>query len=162
MNKLITIFILLFSIPALAELPVIPVSAEDQAALLESDSPELAANKKLVYDMWRSLVVARHVDSADMYLTESYMQHNPNAKTGLEGVKAYFRSAGVEPQEIKDTIDDLVAIMAEGDMVTMAFARELDNPKAPGEKYHTTWFDMFRVEDGKIAEHWDPAMIAAP
>ena len=71
MNKMFTIILLLFSISALAELPVIPVPAEDQAALLESDSPELAANKKLVYDMWRSLVVARHVDAADMYLTES-------------------------------------------------------------------------------------------
>jgi predicted SnoaL-like aldol condensation-catalyzing enzyme len=162
MNKLFTIFLLLFSIPALSELPVIAVAAEDQAAMLKSDSPELAANKKLVYDLWRTLVVARHVDSADMYLTEDYMQHNPNAKTGLAGVKAYFSRAGMEPRPIKDTVDDLVAIIAEGDMVTMAFAREFDNPKMPGEKYHTTWFDMFRVEDGKVAEHWDPATITAP
>jgi predicted SnoaL-like aldol condensation-catalyzing enzyme len=162
MKALITTFLFIISFSVLAELPVIPVPADQQAALLESDYPELAANKKLVYDLWRKLVVARHVEAADDYLTEDYMQHNPNAKTGIEGVKAYFTSPGVTPIPIKDTIDDLVAIIAEGDMVMMAFARELDNPRAPGEKFHTTWFDMFRIENGRIAEHWDPATIAAP
>ncbi len=162
MNKLITLIILLISIPAFSALPVLPVPAEDQAALLESDSAELATNKRLVYDLWRTLVVARHVDAADDFLTHDYMQHNPNAETGLEGVKAYFRASGAEPQPIKDTVDDLVAIFAEGDMVIMAFAVEVDDPRAPGEIYTTTWFDMFRVEDGLIAEHWDPARIATP
>ena len=85
MKKLITTFaVMLFSIPVFAELPVIPVPGEDQAALLESDDPQLAANKKLVYDLWRELVVARQVEAADKYLTESYMQHNPNARTGRD------------------------------------------------------------------------------
>jgi predicted SnoaL-like aldol condensation-catalyzing enzyme len=26
------------------------------------------------------------------------------------------------------------------------------------KKYATTWFDLFRIVDGKIAEHWDPAV----
>ena len=162
MNKLIALALCLFALPAFSALPVVPVPAEDQAALLESDSPELAANKRLVYDLWRTLVVARHIDEADRFLTQDYMQHNPNAETGLEGVKAYFRAAGIEPQPIKDTIDDLVAIFAEGDMVIMAFAREHDDPRSPGQTYSTTWFDMFRIENGKIAEHWDPATVAPP
>jgi len=32
------------------------------------------------------------------------------------------------------------------------------DPKGPAKKYTTTWFDMFRIENGKIAEHWDPAL----
>jgi hypothetical protein len=35
--------------------------------------------------------------------------------------------------------------------------REYDDPGIPGETYTTTWFDMFRIADGKIVEHWDPA-----
>lgn len=162
MKILITSLLCLFSLSVLAELPVIPVPGPQQAALLESDDPVLAANKKLVYDLWRKLIVARQIEAADEYLTEDYMQHNPNAKTGREGVKAYFSRPGVKPMPVKDTIDDLVAIIAEGDLVMMAFARELDNPRAPGETFHTTWFDMFRIENGKIAEHWDPATIEAP
>ena len=51
----------------------------------------------------------------------------------------------------------LVAIVADGDYVVLAFARENADPADSAKKYTTTWFDMFRVQDGKIAEHWDPA-----
>jgi Ca2+-transporting ATPase len=44
-----------------------------------------------------------------------------------------------------------------GDLVVLAFARENTDPKDAAKKYTTTWFDMFRIEHGKIAEHWDPA-----
>ena len=57
-------------------------------------------------------------------------------------------------------IADLVAITADAGYVTMAFRREMDNPNADGT-YTTTWFDMFRVEDGMIAEHWDYGTISA-
>jgi len=40
--------------------------------------------------------------------------------------------------------------------------RELDNPRKPGEKYTTTWFDMWRFKDGKADEHWDYGTIAPP
>jgi predicted SnoaL-like aldol condensation-catalyzing enzyme len=46
---------------------------------------------------------------------------------------------------------------AEGDLVVLSFVRELADPKDPAKKYTTTWFDMFRIEGGKIAEHWDGA-----
>ena len=52
----------------------------------------------------------------------------------------------------------LVAVLGEGDMVVLAFARENPDPKDATRKYTTTWFDMFRIEGGKIAEHWDPAL----
>jgi len=35
--------------------------------------------------------------------------------------------------------------------------RERDDPRVKGKKYTTTWFDMLRFQDGKIAEHWDSA-----
>ena len=37
----------------------------------------------------------------------------------------------------------------------LAFAREHPDPKDPSARYTTTWFDMFRIKDGKIVEHWD-------
>ena len=56
---------------------------------------------------------------------------------------------------MQDTIDGLVAIVAEGDLVTMSFVRECQDPRNEGGTYTTTWFDMFRVTDGMITEHWD-------
>jgi predicted SnoaL-like aldol condensation-catalyzing enzyme len=55
----------------------------------------------------------------------------------------------------------LVAIVAEGDLVVLSFVRELDDPNKPGEKYTSTWFDMFRVENNKVAEHWDYGTLRA-
>ncbi|HEY8520107.1 MAG TPA: nuclear transport factor 2 family protein [Gammaproteobacteria bacterium] len=135
--------------------PVVALPPEAQKALLESDDPQLAANKKLVWDMWRHFLQAGRIDDADKYLAPEYHQHNPNAETGLEGVKAYFRAAGRQPTEVKDYIDRLVSIVAERDLVVLALVRE--GVDKDGNPYTTTWFDMFRIADGKIVEHWDTA-----
>ncbi|HEX5229985.1 MAG TPA: nuclear transport factor 2 family protein [Bryobacteraceae bacterium] len=149
----------LLAAPAFAALPVTP--APDQAALLKSKDPKLAANKKVAYDFFRIILRARHLDETGKYMREDYIQHNPNADTGMAGFKAYFQKLG-GPQPVKDSVDGLVAIQAEGDYVTLSFVRPYDDPVKKGEKYTTTWFDMFRMKDGKIAEHWDCATKAAP
>jgi len=40
-------------------------------------------------------------------------------------------------------------------LVILSFVNELEDPNDKNSKYTTTWFDMFRIQDGKIAEHWD-------
>jgi len=135
--------------------PVVAISPEAQRALLASSDPQLAANKKLAWDMWRNFLQAGRIDSADTYLAPEYHQHNPNAETGLEGVKAYFRAANRAPEEVKNHIDRLVSIIAERDLVVFALVRE--GKDKDGKAYTTTWFDMFRIANGKIVEHWDTA-----
>jgi predicted SnoaL-like aldol condensation-catalyzing enzyme len=135
--------------------PVVAISPQAQRQLLDSSDPKLAANKKLVWDMWRSFLQAGRLDDADKYLAPEYHQHNPNAETGLEGVKAYFRAQNRTPDPVKDSIDRLVSIVAERDLVVLALVRE--GMDKDGKPYTTTWFDMFRVANGKIVEHWDTA-----
>jgi predicted SnoaL-like aldol condensation-catalyzing enzyme len=157
MNRLHAIFALaIFCAPVFAALPVVPAS--DQAALLRSSDPKLAANKKLAYDFFRVVLRARHLDQAEKFMTDDYIQHNPNAETGIKGFKDFFTRLG-PPQAIEATVPGLVAIQAEGDYVTLSFVREYDNPKDKGKKYTTTWFDMFRIVNGKIVEHWDSATM---
>jgi predicted SnoaL-like aldol condensation-catalyzing enzyme len=100
------------------------------------------------------------LDQAEKYMRDDYIQHNPNAETGIKGFKEYFTKLG-GPKPVPDTLPDLVSIQAEGDMVTLSLVREYDEPGKPGQKYTSTWFDMFRIQDGKIAEHWDNATKAA-
>jgi predicted SnoaL-like aldol condensation-catalyzing enzyme len=145
--------------PAFAALPV--VAAKNQDALLKSSDPKLAANKKIAYDFYRIVLRGWRLDQAEHYMREDYMQHNPNADTGIKGFKAYFEKLG-GPLPIQDTLPDLVSIMAEGDMVTLLLVREYDEPGKPGQKYTSTWFDTFRIQDGKIAEHWDNATKPVP
>ena len=47
-----------------------------------------------------------------------------------------------------------MSIVAERDIVILAFAKQHAGPNDPSQHYTTTWFDMFRVADGKIVEHW--------
>ena len=136
---------------ALAQLPV--EAHRNQQLLLASADPALAANKRLVYDFWREVLQAHHVDRTPQYLAESYIQHNPNVPTGRAAFMEFFSRFPAEP--IKDSIDDLVSIVAERDLVVLAFRRELPDLAREGQTYTTTWFDMFRIADGKIVEHWD-------
>jgi predicted SnoaL-like aldol condensation-catalyzing enzyme len=137
--------------PAAAQLPV--EVHPNQLQLLASDDPKLAANKKLVFDFWREVLQARNVERAPEFMVEGYIQHNPTVPTGRA---AFMKVFGQLPkQAVKPTIDDLVSIVAEGDLVVLGFRRTLPDLQNEGQTYTTTWFDMLRIENGKIAEHWD-------
>jgi len=157
-NILFTIgaLVLLFSsAKTSAQLPVKPLAP--QSELLKSDDPALAKNKKLVYDMWREFLEGGHMELAEKYFAEDYMQHNPLAGTGRKALVEFF-SRFSKPKEIADSIkSSVVAIVAEKDLVMLSFVREMIDPVDKTKKYTTTWFDMFRIENGKIAEHWDCA-----
>ena len=143
--------VLLLCGAAAAQLPV--VAASDQQRLLASADPRLAANKKLVYDFWREVMEAHDVERAPAYLAEGFVQHDPNVPTGRA---EFVRSLGQAPkQPAKPTIDDLVSIVAEGNLVVLGFRRVLPDLAQEGQTYTTTWFEMLRVENGKIAERWD-------
>ena len=125
--------------------------------LLMSPDARLAANKRLVYNFWREVFEGGHMELAKKYMAESYIQHNPNVPTGRAAFVDFF-SKFSKPKPIEPKVKaPLVAIVAEGDVVVLSFVREETDPKDATKKYTTTWFDMFRIEGGKIAEHWDAA-----
>lgn len=141
------------SFAARAEVPV--TANANHAQMLSSADPKLAVNKQLVYDFWREVFEGRNLDLAEKYLTDTYIQHNPNVPTGRSGFVEFFQKFS-KPKPIQSRVKaPLVAILAEGDLVTLVFVSELPHPRDTGTKYTTTWFDMFRIENGKIAEHWD-------
>ena len=149
-------FAVFLSASSLGQVAVTP--APDQSALLASPDPRLEENKRLVYNFWREVFEAGHMELAEKYMAESYVQHNPNVPTGRAAFVEFF-SKFKKPKDIEPKVAaPLVSITAEGSIVVFSFARELSDPKDPSKKYTTTWFDMFRLENGKIAEHWDPAV----
>jgi predicted SnoaL-like aldol condensation-catalyzing enzyme len=132
--------------------------AQSQKSMLYSEVPQLAKNKKLVYDFWRLVLECGHLELAPQYMTETYIQHNPNVPTGRQGFIDFF-SKFAKALPIVDTIQSpLIAIVAEGDRVVLSFKAVLPDPKDPSKRYITTSFEMLRVENGKIAEHWDSAL----
>lgn len=153
--------------PLLAQEPVVPPA--DQDALFHSSDPKLDANKQVAMHIVRDLLQCAHWELADKYLTQRYIQHNPNAKSGLAGVLVYFngmiKAGKIKPKPLAQHVDDnVVSVVAEGDLVTVAYARPYHlNPNDPSSPtYTTTWFDQWRILNGKADEHWDPATKAPP
>ena len=142
--------------PAVAQMPV--VAGADHEAMLASSDARLAVNKRLVYNFWREVFEGGHLELAEKYMAESYIQHNPGVPTGRAAFVEFF-SRFAKPKAIEPRVKaPLVAVLADGNLVLLAFVREEADPKDVAKKYTTTWFDMFRVENGRIAEHWDPAV----
>ena len=156
MKKSMLLFALLVGTAVHAQVPV--AANPDHEAMLRSSDPQLAKNKRFVYDFWREVFEAAQMEHAPKYLAEGYIQHNPRVPTGRQAFIDFFNKVR-KPAPIEARIKaPLVSITAEGDLVTLAFVREYPEPQDASKKYTTTWFDMFRIVDGRIAEHWDPAV----
>jgi predicted SnoaL-like aldol condensation-catalyzing enzyme len=143
--------------PAVAQEAV--VGAPDEDALYKDADPRLNAMKQVAYHIEKELLQAGHWEMANQFLTDRYIQHNPNAKSGLPGVIYFFTQVlKVQPKPIPDKVHvNTVAVIAEGDLVTVMTAKAVNNAQDPSKSYTTTWFDTWRIKDGKADEHWDPA-----
>jgi len=134
--------------------PVVGVANPE--SLFTDTNPKLNTNKQATLHIMKDLLQCNHWNEADKWLTTRYVQHNPNVRSGREGVVKFF---GTRPRTA--TCDKLntkiVAVLADGDLVTVVIPRELKDPKDPSKTYTTTWFDMWRFVNGKADEHWDPA-----
>jgi predicted SnoaL-like aldol condensation-catalyzing enzyme len=141
----------------MAQEPV--VGATDADALFHSPNAHLNANMQVAYHIEKDLLEANHWDLADRYLTQRYLQHNPNAASGLTSVINYFtqvRKVQATPIPAKLGIP-VVSVVAQGDLVIVVTPRVVHDAKDPSKTYTTTWFDMWRMKDGKADEHWDCA-----
>lgn len=122
---------------------------------------ELAKSRELIFAPhfpYPGIFEGLHMELAPKYLTEAYIQHNPNVPSGRAAFVDVFSKRGL-PKAIEARVQaPLVSIVAERNLVILVFAREYPDPKDNTQKYTTTWFDMFRIENGRIAEHWDPAL----
>ncbi len=142
--------------PVAAQEPV--VAAPDPEALFTDPNPRLHANKQAVLHILRELLQCNYWDQADRFLTERYLQHNPNVSSGRDKVVAYFGSAPRAATCDKLTMP-IVTVLTSGDIVGVVFRMEYDHPQKPGTKYTSIWYDQWRIVDGRADEHWDTAQI---
>ena len=153
------LLVIAVTVPAFSQAPV--VASADPESLFTSPDPKLNANKQVVLHIVRDLLEANHWENADKYLSERYTQHNPWVASGLAPVKRFFgsRPSSPIPAKMKTKV---VSVVAEGDLVVVGYRQEFVDPRNQGKCYTTTWFDMWRILDGKADEHWDPATLTPP
>lgn len=125
------------------------------------EAARLEANKQLVLDMWYHFICAHDVTKAAQYIAEDYVQHNPNAEQGLKGVVDYHVALWPEGPKAPGTyqMTQFAAVLAEGDLVQLVMRIPRPHPTDPARTYDSHWFDLFRVKDGMIVEHWDSAVV---
>ena len=111
------------------------------------DPGKTEANKKLVRDFVDDILVNGKLEKLTGYFDgDNYVQHNPQIGDGLSGLgkalEAWAR------QGITMKYDKVHRVLGEGNFVLVA-----SEGKLAGKP--TAFYDLFRVEGGKIAEHWD-------
>ncbi|HET7924854.1 MAG TPA: nuclear transport factor 2 family protein [Rhodanobacteraceae bacterium] len=137
------------------------VAAKDPEALFTDADPAKHANKQVVLHILRELVQCNHWEQADRWLTERYLQHNPNVTSGRDNVVAYFAD---QPRAATcDTLTmPIVTVLTSGDIVGVVFRMQYDDPRNEGQKYTSIWYDQWRIVDGRADEHWDTATLGPP
>ena len=120
-------------------------SLKMQVKSLKDSLNQNASNKKMVADFYQSLFGDKNQAVIDEYIAESYIQHNPALPDGREalkkGVAVWFKG------QSKDTVD-VHHLGADGNFVYIHTKSKMGNKTM-------SVLDIFRVENGKIAEHWD-------
>jgi predicted SnoaL-like aldol condensation-catalyzing enzyme len=139
--------------------------AADPTALFKDKDKMLNANKQAAMHIVIDLLAYGHWNEADKWLTEKYIQHNPNFGSGRAPIMAAFGKNAPRPipADPKDWSTKIVAVTTQGkDIVCVAsVSGPRPDPRNPGQTYTTTHFDMWRFVNGKADEHWDEAAVNA-
>ena len=120
-------------------------------SLLLFAGPVLAAdpetNKKIVIDFYDKALNQKDFEAAAKYFGPHYIQHNPSAPDGIEGLKGLVTFL---KEKFPNSRSEIKRAWAEGDYVIL----HVHSVREPGQRGRAI-VDIFRLENGKIVEHWD-------
>ena len=105
------------------------------------------ANKKAVLEFYDKALNQKDFDAASKYFGPRYVQHNPGAPDGIEGFKAFIT---IRKEKFPNAKSEIKRAFADGDYVIL----HVHAVREPGERGNAI-VDIFRLENGKIVEHWD-------
>ena len=119
------------------------------SAAVAADAAQMEANKKAAIGFYDAAINKKDFEAASQYLGNRYVQHNPGAADGPEGLKAFL---GFLREKFPDYHSDIKRAFADGDYVIL----HVHNIPTPGARGRAI-MDIFKFENGKVVEHWDVA-----
>ena len=105
------------------------------------------ANRKVVIDFYEKGLNQKDFEAAAKHFGPRYTQHNPNAADGPEGLRAFL---GFLRDKFPQSRSEIKRVFAEGDYVIL----HVHAVREPGTRGNAI-VDIFKLEHGKIVEHWD-------
>jgi predicted SnoaL-like aldol condensation-catalyzing enzyme len=108
---------------------------------------QLEANKRIATEFYDAAINRKDFAAASQYLGSQYKQHNPTAADGAEGLRGFidFLKTRFPSQR-----GEIKRVVAEGDLVVL-HVHSTRGDGTPGRAI----VDIFRIENGKVVEHWD-------
>lgn len=112
-----------------------------------TDLDKTEENRKLVEDFLYDVMQGNNLDKTPDYFDgDTYIQHNTGIADGVSGLNAAL--GAMAEQGISMVYDEVHMVLAQGN-----FVLAVSEGTFGGEP--TSYYDLWRVENGKIAEHWD-------
>jgi predicted SnoaL-like aldol condensation-catalyzing enzyme len=112
-----------------------------------TDAGATTTNKALVKNFVTDILVNGQMEKLPGYFDgDNYVQHNPQIPDGLSGLGAAL--AAMAKKGITLKYERIHTVLGEGNFVVVVSEGHLGGR-------HSSFYDLFRVQDGKIAEHWD-------
>ncbi|MFX0580463.1 ester cyclase [Nocardia nepalensis] len=112
-----------------------------------SIDPKLESNKRTVLAFYEAAFNAKDFEAAAEFFDAHYIQHNPEIADGFDGLLARLTRLKEGAPNLRAEVKRIVA---EGDYVVA----HVHGVREPGDR-GLAIMDIFRLDDGKLVEHWD-------
>jgi predicted SnoaL-like aldol condensation-catalyzing enzyme len=119
------------------------------AAASAADSQEATEerNKQIAIEFYNAALNEKNWEKARGFIGNRYVQHNLNAVDGPEGLRAHIEFL---KRDFPNNRGEIKRALADGDLVAL----HIHNKRSP-ELRGNAVVDIFRLENGKVVEHWD-------
>ncbi|MCF6264670.1 MAG: ester cyclase [Xanthomonadales bacterium] len=116
------------------------------------------ANMKLIGQFSEEVFVDKNLSNLEQYMLTDYIQHNPLVEQGSAGFKAFFSNWFTTVPDFKYTLKNIIAndeyVWVYGTYSGTHTGDWLGIP-ATNNVYKFDGIDIFRISNGRLAEHWD-------
>ena len=118
-----------------------------------TDLPQTEFNRDLIRRFANEVLVAGRTKLLERYVDENLVQHNPGLADGIAAYRAALEA--VDSGVRRTQYQNVHRVLAEGNFVLTMSEGILSG-------VHTSFYDLYRIENGVIVEHWDTIEAIAP